>query len=196
MIDNGSLNESYFNDVYSNKDDPWDFETSGYERNKYQATLEALSRKQYNHAFEIGCSIGVLTQLLAARCNKLLSVDVSELPLEKARKRLKDHPQVTIKKMAVPAEFPPHSFDLIILSEVGYYWSLPDLHHAQQLIIQHLHPKGQLLLVHWTPFVPDYPLTGDQVHNSFLELAGKNGPFHHLLGKREEKYRLDLLELS
>lgn len=196
MTISDSLNESYFDDVYNKKDDPWDFETSEYERKKYQATLEALNRERYDHAFEIGCSIGVLTRLLAERCNKLLSVDASELPLERARRRLKDQPRVTIKKMAVPAEFPSDSFNLIILSEVGYYWSLPDLRHAQQLIIQHLQPQGQLLLVHWTPFVPDYPLTGDQVHDLFLELAGENGTFRHLLGKREEKYRLDLLELS
>lgn len=189
-----SLEESYFNDVYSRRDDPWDFETSDYERKKYQATIGALTKERYNNAFEIGCSIGVLSELLAARCHKLLSVDVSDLPLEKARRRLKDHAQVTVIKMTVPAEFPQTVFDLTVLSEVGYYWSLTDLHRAQQLITDHLQPEGQLLLVHWTPFVPDYPLTGDQVHDYFLAQAAEKGTFKHLLKQREENYRLDLLE--
>ena len=194
MTTAGSLSESYFNDVYKNRDDPWDFETSEYEMKKYEATIGALTRERYHNAFEIGCSIGVLSALLATRCNKLLSVDVSELPLEKARRRLQDHPQVTVKKMAVPEEFPQDRFDLVVMSEVGYYWSENDLSQAQQLIKEHLEPNGQLLLVHWTSFVPDYPLTGDQVHELFLQLTGEKGTFNHLAGKREEKYRLDLLE--
>ena len=191
-MDNQSLNEQYFNDVYTRKEDPWEFETSEYELKKYQATVSALPRDTYSNAFEIGCSIGVLSQMLAARCSRLLSVDVSDLPLEKARRRLKDLPQVTVSKMAVPAEFPEESFDLVVLSEVAYYWAEKDFRHAQELIISHLQPEGQLLMVHWTPFVHDYPLTGDYVHNSFLQLAGEGKPLVHLVGKREETYRLDL----
>ena len=194
MDTNQSLNEHYFNDVYTRNNDPWDYQSSEYEQKKYQATVEALTKDVYSNAFEIGCSIGVLSAQLAAKCQKLLSVDVSDLPLQKARVRLKDFAQVTVKKMTVPAEFPEENFDLVVLSEVGYYLSEPDLHRAQQLILDHLLPQGQLLLVHWTPFVHDYPLTGDQVHESFLQLAGEQGPLHHLSAKREEKYRLDLFE--
>ena len=194
MDTNSSLNEHYFNDVYSRNDDPWEFESSEYERKKYRDTINALPGDIYNSAFEIGCSIGVLSEMLAAKCNRLLSVDVTDMPLEKARQRLKDRPQVTFKKMTVPAEFPEENFDLIVLSEVGYYWAEKDLLLAQEGILAHLQPKGQLLLVHWTPFVPDYPLTGDQVHDSFMQLAGEGKALTHLHGKREEKYRLDLFE--
>jgi len=52
-----------------------------------------------------------------------------------------------------------------------------------------------LLLVHWTPYVPDYPLTGDEVHDSFLAYAGQAGSkLRHLTGSRAEQYRLDLFE--
>ena len=194
MDTDNSLSEQYFNDVYSRKDDPWEFKTSEYERKKYAVTVNALSKDNYSNAFEIGCSLGVLSEMLAAKCSKLLSVDVSDLPLEKARRRLKDLPQVTVRKMTVPQEFPEGNFDLVVLSEVGYYWAEKDFLHAQQLILAHLQPEGQLLLVHWTPFVPDYPLTGDQVHDSFMKLSGEGKALTHLLGKREDKYRLDLFE--
>lgn len=189
-----TLPQSYFDDVYRANSDPWSFETSDYERQKYEATVKALPDPHYHNAFEIGCSIGVLTQMLADRCDQLLAVDASELPLQAARTRLAAYPNVTIQLMNVPAEFPDGPFDLVLLSEVGYYFSREDLALARQRIIDALSPKGNLLMVHWTPFVPDYPLTGDQVHDFFLEASQEGGPLTHLLNQRAETYRLDLFE--
>ncbi|WP_342644484.1 SAM-dependent methyltransferase [Mucilaginibacter sp. CSA2-8R] len=189
-----TLTESYFDDVYRHNDDPWQFETSEYERRKYEATVQALPRSSYRQGFEIGCSIGVLTELLAGKCQSLLSVDTSEKPLIRARQRLAKMPHVTLQKMEVPDQFPDYSLDLVVMSEVGYYLSMPDLQRLAQKIINQLNEGGQLLLVHWTPFVHDYPLTGDQVHETFLQLSGEEKQFKHLTGLREDTYRLDLFE--
>jgi len=191
-----SLPTTYFDDVYRANEDPWAFETSPYERAKYEATMAALPNDHYTSAFEIGCSIGVLSEMLAQRCDKLLAVDASELPLKTARQRLAAYPQVTISQMSIPNDFPDQPFDLILMSEVGYYLALDDLKQVRQLLIDHLETNGQLLLVHWTPFVHDYPLTGDQVHELFLESTGAGTPLIHLLGQRTDKYRLDLFEKS
>lgn len=189
-----TLDQAYFDAVYAANDDPWSFATSDYERQKYEATVAALPKTHYDTAFEIGCSIGVLTKQLARRCGQLLAVDASERPLKAARERLVSFPAVTIQQMKIPDEFPDQSFDLILLSEIGYYLSMSDLSHARQLLIDHLQPNGHLLLVHWTPFVPDYPLTGDQVHDFFGESARDGGPLTHLTNRRESTYRLDLFE--
>ncbi len=189
-----SLPEAYFNEVYRAREDPWDFETSPYERDKYAVTVAALPRRQYRSGFEIGCSIGVLSYMLADKCEHLLSVDIAEAPLAKARVRLQDKAQVTLQKLIVPDEFPEQEFDLVMMSEVGYYLSMPDLQRLQQQIVNHLEPAGHLLLVHWTPYVPDYPLTGDEVHESFLQLCGPDKPFKLLLHQRQPSYRLNLLE--
>ena len=189
-----SLDQAYFDRVYEASADPWSFATSPYEYQKYQATMAALPRAHYANAFEIGCSIGVLTQMLADRCDHLLAVDASALPLQTARERLAPYPNVTIQQMSIPGDFPDDTFELIILSEVGYYLSMPDLEHARQLLVDRLKTGGHLLLVHWTPFVHDYPLTGDQVHDFFLQLAPPEGPLNHLTNQRESTYRLDLFE--
>jgi len=188
-----TLPEQYFNDVYRANDDPWQFESSPYERAKYEATLAALPNARYQSAYEIGCSIGILSALLAERCDKLLAVDASTLPLKAARERLDRYPHVTVAQQYVPAQFSDDLFELILLSEVGYYLSLPDLHRLRQRVLDQLLPKGHLLLVHWTPFVPDYPLTGDQVHEEFMALAG-TGQLTHLLNQRTDNYRLDLFQ--
>ncbi len=189
-----SLPITYFDDVYRANEDPWAFETSPYEQAKYDATIAALPRKNYTNAFEIGCSIGVLSEMLAQRCDHLLAVDASELPLQAARKRLAPYPHATVRQMSIPGDFPDDQFDLILLSEVGYYLVLDDLKRARQQMLDHLTKSGHLLLVHWTPFVPDYPLTGDHVHELFLETAGQGKPLTHLIGQRTDKYRLDLFQ--
>ncbi|QKZ13972.1 SAM-dependent methyltransferase [Spirosoma sp. KUDC1026] len=188
-----SLTQTYFDDVYRANDDPWQFATSPYEQAKYEATMAALPNAQYHNAFEIGCSIGVLSAMLAGRCDKLLAVDASELPLKAARERLASYPNVTVEQLSVPNQFPTDQFDLILLSEVGYYLSRPDLMRLRQQLIDNLVPQGHLLLVHWTPFVPDYPLTGDEVHEQFMESV-TSGQLAHLLNQRTDKYRLDLFQ--
>jgi SAM-dependent methyltransferase len=189
-----TLSPGYFDEVYRANTDPWQFASSPYEREKYAATLAALPWPRYERAFEIGGSIGVFTAQLAQRCGHLLSIDVSEAALAQARQRCADLPQVEIKKMQVPSEFPTGQFDLILVSEVGYYLSPPDLARAADQMLAALPTGGQLLLVHWTPIVPDYPQTGDEVHEFFLQKAQPGGPLKHLLGQRHDKYRLDLLE--
>ena len=185
-----TLKPDYFDEVYAANADPWGFETKPYELEKYADTLRSLPRGHYENVFEIGCSLGVLTAMLAPRCERLLAVDGSEAPLVRARERCREMTQVQIAQMQVPDEFPDGQFDLILVSEVGYYWSPDDFAKAQAAIFAHLAPGGQLMLVHWTPPVHDYPLTGDEVHEAFLEMDG----LKHLSGHREETYRLDVLE--
>lgn len=187
-----SLPSSYFDDLYSADPDPWKFETSEYEANKYAATVAALPKQRYHSAFEIGCSIGVLTQKLASRCDSLLSVDVSEQALETAIERCQDIPQVRFQIMSVPERYPKQMFDLTLVSEVGYYWCWEDLKKAQQLILDRLEPGGHLLLVHWMLYAKDYPLSGDEVHDAFFELVPSQ--LRHLRGQGKEQYRLDLFE--
>jgi SAM-dependent methyltransferase len=191
-LKSNSLPPSYFDKLYTEDTDPWKFETSEYEANKYAATIAALQQDKYESALEIGGSIGVLTEKLAAKCNSLLSIDVSEIAQSKAIQRCQKLPQIRFEIMCVPEEFPNEMFDLILVSEVGYYWGWEDMHKSQQLILEHLKPGGHLLLVHWTLYARDYPLSGDEVHESFLKLTPKE--LRHLKAQRDEEYRLDLFE--
>ena len=62
-----------FEGMYADRPDPWGFETSAYEQAKYDATIAALGPAATPRALEIGCSIGVLSERLAARCDALLA---------------------------------------------------------------------------------------------------------------------------
>jgi SAM-dependent methyltransferase len=187
-----SLTPDFFESLYRENPDPWQFATSEYEAQKYAATLEALPRNLYQSGFEIGGSIGVLTEKLAQRCHSLLSVDVSEIAQQQAIDRCQHLQNVRFDLMSVPDNFPDEYFDLIVLSEVGYYWSWSDLIKAQRSILDRLRSQGQLILVHWTVDARVLPLTGDLVHDAFIELVPAR--FKHLKSLTQEKYRLDLFE--
>ncbi len=97
-----TLPTEYFDALYASDPDPWKFATSPYEKEKYALTLAACPRARYVSALEVGCSIGVLTQDVASRCDRLLAVDVAEAPLLEAKRRCADLPAVRFEKMFAP----------------------------------------------------------------------------------------------
>lgn len=192
-----SLPPAYFDALYSNDPDPWKFETSDYEAGKYAATLAALPRQTYRHALEVGCSIGVLTQDLAARCNRLLAIDVAEAALASARTRTQHLPHVQFACRTFPGDIaqdtPADGFDLIMLSEMLYYLDAPALMRAARTTRQIAAPGADVLLVHWLGPTPDYPLTGDSAAEAFIDALRPAAAV--MLQSRARDYRIDLLRL-
>jgi SAM-dependent methyltransferase len=183
-----SLPRRYFDELYAATDDPWSFATSAYEAEKYDRSLAALAPR-YRRGLEVGCSIGVFTARLAARCDELVAIDISALALERARDRCSRIANVDFVHGAFPHDAPEPPFDLVTCCEVGYYWSDDDLAAARREIAAALTAGGDLLLVHWLPHVDDYVRGGDAVHEAFLADP------HFALERqyRAERYRLDLL---
>lgn len=184
----GSVDAGYFEALYAAVPDPWEVGSSRYEAAKYAATLEGLPRARYASGLEVGCAIGVLTADLATRCDALLAIDVAEAALAQARARLASSDHVAIERRAVPAETPQGPFDLVVVSEVGYYLSPPDLARFERQLAACVQPGGHVVLVHWTGET-DYPLTAAEVHGAFV------GPdWQPLAARAEATYRLDVVE--
>jgi 2-polyprenyl-3-methyl-5-hydroxy-6-metoxy-1,4-benzoquinol methylase len=180
----------YFEALYTSDPDPWRFATSDYEREKYAATVAALPPRRFVRAFEVGCSIGVLTRQLAASCDSLLAVDVAEAAVRQAEERCEDQPWVDFATMTVPAAWPDGKFDLILFSEVLYYLGVDGIHEAARRTLDSLAPEGVVLLVNWHG-ATDGACTGDEAAAMFIaDCAPKLAP---MLQFREEKYRLDVL---
>ena len=89
-----STPSSIFDETFRENSDPWGYTTNFNEISKFRATIRALPKVQFKNAFEIACAIGVLTEKLAPKCDRLLSVDYSEVGLVEARKRCRNLPQV------------------------------------------------------------------------------------------------------
>ena len=99
-----------------------------------------------------GCSIGLLTRLLAARADRVLAMDIAAAALQQAHAHVPDH--VHLRQGAVPADWPSGRFDLVVLSELGYYLDEKD---CQQLASLAATSAGDLVAVHWRHPVEDYP---------------------------------------
>jgi SAM-dependent methyltransferase len=190
-----SIDPDWFEQLYAEQGDPWDFESSPYERAKYDHTLAALPSRHFDRALEVGCANGVLTERLAPRCDRLIAVDVSDTALAAARARLAGRNNVELARMRLPAEVPGGSFDLVLLSEVAYYWDGGDLARAGRWLARAVRANGHLMLVHWTGET-DYPRTGDEAVAELLAaLEAEQRVVERAVTDRRERYRLDLWRL-
>ena len=183
----GSIAPDYFEKLYADHGDPWAFETSAYEAEKYDHTLAALPRPRYARTLEVGCANGVLTRRLAERCDDLLAIDVSDTALAAARVRCADLGNIRFEKRQLPGDAPAGPFDLVMLSEVVYYWDCDDIARAGAWLRGAVASGGDVLLVHWTGET-DYPLSGDDAVAALADAAR----FAEVAAERREEYRLDL----
>lgn len=160
----------YFEQLYAGNPDPWDFENRWYDQRKHTLTAASLPRRRYRSAFEPGCSTGRLTALLAERCDHVLAVDAVTAAVSTAARRLAGTPGVTFRHALMPQDWPEGPFDLVVLSELGYYFDDAELDELLNRAVDSLEPDGDLVAVHWRWPVSEYARTGDEVHAA---LAGQ-----------------------
>jgi trans-aconitate methyltransferase len=170
--------------------DPWGFATEPYEQAKYARTLAALGPRHFAAALELGCSIGVLTERLAPRCDRLVALDAAPTAVARARTRLAGVPTVTVLEGLVPEDLPPGPWELVVASEILYYLDAALLDLAVERLAADLAPGGLLLAVHWTGVAASHALPADVVHARLLAATGLRG----VHAETHEHYRLDLLE--
>ena len=180
----------YFEYLYARSRDPWGYETSEYERAKYQRTVASLDGRKFKRALDVGCSIGILTRMVARRCCELVAVDASALAVHRAQRRLSGSPNVRVHRSTLPEQMPDGSFDLILCSEVLYYWSEDLLLRAWRTFEAALAPGGVVLIVHGRFDSNTCPVTGDEVH----DLIADNCTLDHTFSATEPRYRMDRFE--
>lgn len=188
--DRPRVGAAFFEDLYERSEDPWSFATSDYERRKYAHTLSSLGAQSFERALEIGCSIGVFTELLASTTGELIAMDVSERALARARRRLHGRRGVRFVRAAFPEEMPTGRWDLIICSEILYYLDRDAFALAVDRLRECLEAGSTVLAVHWRAATRTYPLLGDEVHDRLVAALGD----WHALDDRRSQYRLDRFE--
>ncbi|MFT3855167.1 MAG: SAM-dependent methyltransferase [Ilumatobacteraceae bacterium] len=169
---------STFERAYAASGDPWDFATSVYERRRYDA-VESLLRplagsgaRPYRRCFEPACSVGVLTERLAARCDEVVAVDPSPSAIAAARTRLAGNDRVQLAVGAIPEWWPDGEFDLIVFAELGYYWDRAGLADLLVRLGALRAPGGDVVAVHWLGKSTDHLLHGFDVHAALIDALG------------------------
>jgi SAM-dependent methyltransferase len=141
-----------FMDGLWKRGDPWDIESSEYERERHAHLLRMLRGRRYTRALEIGCGAGNLTRLLAVRADQIVALDISQTAIDRAR-ALGADPAVVDFRMANIMDYKPHNdgpWDLIVFSETICYlgWLYPffDVAWLAVQLFDATRHGGQLLL--------------------------------------------------
>lgn len=173
--------ESYFDALYQGNKDPWHYQTRWYEKRKRNICLSLLPQSQYGRAIELGCGNGVFSELLADRCQSLVSIDGNRQAVSLAKQRLAKincaqviHgiiPDIfsTLPKLLLQHGAPTNNslqptFDLIVISEILYYLSASDIDIVINWVQKHLASGGTLLCCHWRYAIEGFDMTGEKVH--------------------------------
>lgn len=159
-----SVPELYFAEMYRKSNDPWHLAERWYESRKYALTLAALPARRYKRVFEPGCSAGVLSALLAERCDALVSWDRRPEAVAAADARLRTFEAADASIGLVPEQWPTGTFDLIVLSELLYYFDADQRSRLRKRVLGSLMTHGHLVAVHWRHFVPEHAAEAEEVH--------------------------------
>lgn len=158
-----SADPSSFEEYFRSSDDPWGFDSRWYEERKRALVLASLPRRRFARTLELGCATGALTAGLVERSDEVVAVDASETALQRARARV---PSATFEHRVLPTDWPAGRWDLIVLSELAYYWSAADLADALAHIVDGLTEDGVLVACHWRHPMSDAPLDAEIVHRA------------------------------
>lgn len=183
--------QRHFDERFAQQADPWRYRTSWYEARKRALLLAALPRMRYQHAFEPGCAIGVLSAELAGRCAQLLCADFSVHALAEARRHLAPFAHVRVEARAMPRDWPVGDFDLIIVSELAYYLDAADCSTLAQLACGALDEQGTLVCCHWRHAADDFIIDGAEVHARFAQ-AAHNAALKRVFSASDEDFLLDV----
>jgi hypothetical protein len=182
-----TTSKAFFDRKYRESDDPWDFASSAYEQDRYARIVAALRHRRYGKAFEPGCSIGVLTSHLASLCESVEAMDISPTAVMRAAARCTSLRNVTVRCGKLPECVPEADLDLVVFSEIGYYFSERELSDVVALVTERMASSGVLLAAHWLGVSRDHSLSGDQVHAVLSAATG----LEHEYEERRPGFRID-----
>lgn len=182
-----SIDEGFFNQLYQKNRDPWDFATSPYELFRYHRICEVIQHKRHDWIFEAGCSIGVLTSKLAHLAKYVEAIDISKIAIAQAQRHCQHLTNVYLKSTPLPDYLFNPATDLIVLSEIGYYFTYREWCALLDKIISQMRPNTHILASHWLGESQDHLTSGDEVHNTFA-LFNELQRVHQ---ERHQAFRLD-----
>jgi len=174
---------AHFEALYAADEDPWDVRTTWYEKRKRAILLASLGQARYRSAFEPGCGNGEMSAALAPRCGRLLACDGAASAVAAARRRLHGAaPQaVRIEQRSLPAQWPADErFDLVVISELAYYFDAAALHDLLARTHAMLDAGGELVMCHYLHDFDDRMSATADAHAMAGRLPGMVRMVRHL----------------
>ena len=187
----GRSSSEFFEALYSSapSGDPWDFDRSPDEQQRLDRVVEALGPGRFDRCLEIGCSTGQLTRRLADRATTVVAIDTSASAIDVARRTCAGLPGVDLRVGHVPDDLRTVEgvFDLIVVSDVGYYFSEDELDALIGELVDRAAPTATLLAAHWLGGSPDHVLDAATTHHVIADALD----WHHTSATRSSTHQFD-----
>lgn len=162
--------------------DAWGFESSEFERDRYDFLAGLVSDRRYARAVEIGCGSGCFTPRIAGLADHVLAMDVAAAAIERARRQALPAGAGRVEYLAANAM--EHDFaaggpwNLIVLAEtiysLGWLYSAFDLGMFSLHLRESLAAHGRLLLANTYGAERDWlmrPFLIDTYHDLFRNVG-------------------------
>jgi peptidoglycan/xylan/chitin deacetylase (PgdA/CDA1 family)/SAM-dependent methyltransferase len=149
---------AYWDAVFA-EPDPWDY-GSAYEQKKYAQALSLIPEQSLLQVAELACAEGHFTTMLASRAGRLLASDISPVALERARRRCRGSSNITYTVLDILTDELPAGMDLIVCSEVLYYFPEHSLPRIVEKLSRALCDGGHLLSAHTNVLADDPDSSG------------------------------------
>jgi trans-aconitate methyltransferase len=159
-----AVSSGAFEARYAGGRDPWSFAKDPYELGRYATILASLQRPAYRTVYEPGCAVGILTRQLSRLAEQVIATDFAPSAIAQARERCTECANVQFICSDLRSFNPRQPLDLIVFSEVGYYFSEGALSALTVKLAQTLAPGGEFIAAHWLGTSPDHILHGNRVH--------------------------------
>jgi protein-L-isoaspartate O-methyltransferase len=138
-----------FERLYLETPDPWNYQTSEYERRKYEYVLAcALKWRSANtSSLEVGCSVGVFSRMLADHFERITAIDLSKEALAAASHYNRGARNARFVHSDLQSFDADEQYDVIFCAEILYYIAEKDVEIVCQRLEKLLSARGIIVLV-------------------------------------------------
>jgi SAM-dependent methyltransferase len=154
LLDNRWTTREYWDGLFSEERDPWDYERlRAHGRERFDGALAVLEiaagpAGSLGSVLEIGCAEGHFTEVLESRCDRLTAVDISAVALERSRTR-RDWPSTVRFEQwdALCDPLPRDDYDVVIVMGVlDYVMRRQELATHRERLVNLVRPSGYLFV--------------------------------------------------
>jgi cyclopropane fatty-acyl-phospholipid synthase-like methyltransferase len=173
--------QSFFDSLWM-RGDPWELESSEFERVKYDREIQILTHKHYRRVLEMGCGAGAFTRRLAPLADQVLALDISSAAISRARGTGMSPDRVEFRVQNI-MDFNPRKegpWDLIVLNEticyLGWLYTFFEVTWFATELFNATRPGGQVLMANTSGGVDDHLITPPIIrtyHDLFINVGYK-----------------------
>jgi hypothetical protein len=167
----------------------WCCHDSAYEVRKSAVTVACLPRMRYCSAFEAGGSVGILTELLAVRCDRLVSSDITPPAPYAAGALVGIDGDAVREDCAIRQQWPSGQFDLVVFNEFAFRLDERALGRVAACVSESTELAAHVVGVH-SRSEANGPVSAERSHEIIAATPGLITVVHHI----DEEFVLDIWE--